>query len=157
VRRELEDIIKVFLDKMEQKNWKASDLHKAMGGSTDKGMGVSSVYRHLRGGYKYPNARLIGNIGSALGIEPEIVEKAELLAAKMSEKGYRRKALIKKPKIDEINSLDARLRKARNYFQLGRKELKDIDGDISKIIGHLVERMRSLSGLSESMKIFEKN
>lgn len=156
MRRELEDIIKVFLEKMEQKNWKVSKLHEAMGGNVDMGMGRSSIARHLKGNYKYPNARLIGNIGRALEIEEETVEKAELLAAEISRK-YSRKAAVKKQKIDEISSLDARLRKARNHFQLGRKELKGIDEDISKIIGHLVERMRSLSGLSESLKIFEKN
>jgi len=152
MRRELEDVIKVFLEKMEQKNWKVSELHKAMDGE----MSIPSVRRHLTGKYKYPNAKLIGNIGRALGIATETVEKAEQLAAEMSE-GWRRKDTVKKPKIDEISSLDSRLRKARNYFQLGRKELNGVDEDISKVIGHLVERMRSLNGLSESMKIFEKN
>ena len=157
MRRELEDIIKVFLEKMEQKNWKAAELHRAMGEETYRGMNLPSIRRHLRGNYKYPNAKLIGNIGRALEIEEHIVRKAELLATEISERWRRRETPVKKQKIDELSSLDARLRKARNYFQLGRKELKGIDEDISKIIGHLVERMRSVSGLSESLKIFEKN
>lgn len=156
MRRELEDIIKIFLDKMEEKNWKAPELYKAMGSEVFRGMNLPSIRRHLTGKYKYPNATLIGNIGKALEIEPETIKKAEQLAAEMSEGRHRQKT-IKKEKIDEISSLDARLKKARNYFLLGRKELKGIDEDMGKIIGHLVERMRSLSGLSESMKIFEKN
>jgi len=157
MRRELEDIIQIFLAKMEQKNWKVPELHKAMGTETFRGMNLPSIRRHLTGKYKYPNAKLIGNIGRALGIATETVEKAEQLAAKISERWHREEAPIKKKKIDEISSLDTRLRKARNYFQLGRKELNGIDEDIGKVIGHLVERMRSLSGLTESLKIFEKN
>ena len=154
MRKELDNIIDIYLKKMKQHNWGISDLHQAM----EQDMSVASVRRHLTGQFKYPNSRLIVGIGRALEVEESVIKEAQVLAVKLSE-GYQRKEKKETVSAPEagISALEERLRKARNYFELGRKELQGVDEQMSRIVNDILERIRSVNGLKSHLEIFSKH
>lgn len=142
--REIEAFCQEALLKMKEKHWDKVDLVR------EASLGMTTI-NSLFSKDRLISQRSIRAVGKALDIQKSLVDSAVGVSRPWSGRGTHQ------PSKPTISGVEERLRKAMNHFTLARKELKSVDEDIERVLGHLIERMRSLNGLKSSLEAFEKH
>ena len=147
VRRELEEIVQTYKRALLQKGWDLAALALHLDGRIHR----ATMYKFFQG-KRHPSAKTVRVVGEALGVNEEKIREAETLVRKFNSEVRSKAVRPGKGKVPTFQSIDERLKKAYNFFQLGTKELENIDNDVATILDDISERIRTTSTLSDHLR-----
>lgn len=147
MRRELEEIVQIYKRALLQKGWDLATLALHL----DGGIHRATMYKFFRG-KRHPSVKTVRVVGEVLGVNEEKIRQAETLVRKFNSEVRSRAIHPKKEDKPTFESIGVRLKKAWNLFELGKKELENIDSDVATILDDISERIRTTSTLSNHLR-----